>query len=164
MIYLNYRLARSVTWPLRCWIAQSMSRTLSLLNRYGCQPQLIEILNYVFRVMFTQWVSLSGKWLQECPHLSILVPHHSHLIGILLELTPAWMKCERCSAHRLFHLLMLQYHSVKNPRWSVLISKDQSWLQRHVVWNQLPHLQGSNFPSLYLNNLASDLHLCMFDM
>ena len=26
----------------------------------------------------------------------------------------------------------------------------------------MPHLQGSNFPSLYLNNLASDLHLCMF--
>ena len=98
VIYFNYRLVLSVTWPLRCSIAQSMSRTLSLLNRYSCYPHLIKILNYVFRVMFTQWVSLSGKWLQECPHLSILVPHHSHLIGILLELTPAWMKCERCSS------------------------------------------------------------------
>ena len=97
VIYFNYRLALSVTWPLRCWIAQSTSRTLSLLNRYSCYPHLIKILNHVFRVMFTQWVSLSGKWLQECLHLSILVPHHSHLIGILLELTPAWMKCERCS-------------------------------------------------------------------
>ena len=96
VIYFDYRLALSVTWPLRCWIAQSTSRTLSLLNRYSCYPHLIKILNHVFRVMFTQWVSLSGKWLQECPHLSILVPHHSHLIGILLELTPAWMKCERC--------------------------------------------------------------------
>ena len=49
VIYFNYRLALSVTWPLRCWIAQSMSRTLSLLNRYGCQPQLIRDIKLCFQ-------------------------------------------------------------------------------------------------------------------
>ena len=49
VIYFDYRLALSVTWPLRCWIAQSMSRTLSLLNRYGCQPQLIRDIKLCFQ-------------------------------------------------------------------------------------------------------------------